>query len=190
MHLFDDWLAASIARFVFTVKDTGVGMEQWKVQSLFNAFEQADTSTTRRFGGLGLGLTITSKITEKMSGKIAVLSEPGKGSSFSVMLPLSLPESITPKKVEEVSPLWIREPMVLVAEDNKMNQMVLRMLLEESQLNIEFANDGLEACDKFKNKNYDLVFMDIQMPNMNGYDAMNEPFYSAHVVRMLCMSCL
>lgn len=165
-------LHKGMEEFVFTVKDTGMGMEQWKVQSLFQAFEQADTSSTRRFGGLGLGLTITSKITEKMSGKMAVLSEPGKGSSFSVMLPLALPDGGDAKTPSAAgASRWTRAPRVLVAEDNKLNQIVVRRLLEKLGCQSVVAANGIEALERCGEHEFDLALMDCQMPEMDGFAA-------------------
>lgn len=171
IHVRSRPLYKGTAEFVFTVKDTGVGMEQRKVKSLFSAFEQADTSLSRRHGGLGLGLTITSKIVEKMSGKIAVLSEVGKGTSFSVMVPLSLPEVVSRKKEESTVALWKRVPMILVAEDNKMNQIVVRRILTNLGCKAVIAVNGVEAVDFFPKNDFDLVLMDCQMPEMDGYEA-------------------
>ncbi|MFC1467472.1 response regulator [Verrucomicrobiota bacterium] len=171
IHVCSHSLHEGMSEFVFTIKDTGIGMEQWKVQNLFRVFEQGDTSSSRRFGGLGLGLTIISKITEKMSGKMAVLSEPGKGSSFSVMLPLNVPDVVVPKKSEEKPLLWKRVPKVLVAEDNKMNQIVVRRVLDKLGCQTVLAANGVEAVERFAESEFDVVLMDCQMPEMDGYEA-------------------
>lgn len=171
IHVHSRHLYKGTDEFIFTVKDSGIGMEQWKVQNLFRAFEQADTSSTRRFGGLGLGLTITSKITEKMSGKVAVLSELGKGSSFSVMLPLTIAEPPKTEVSSEEPGLWKREPKVLVAEDNKMNQIVVRRLLAKLDCQAVLAPNGLEAVNAFSENEFDIVLMDCQMPVMDGFEA-------------------
>jgi signal transduction histidine kinase/CheY-like chemotaxis protein len=161
--------------FVFMVKDTGMGMEQWKVRQLFKAFEQADSSASRRFGGLGLGLTITNRIVEKMSGKIAILSEQGKGSSFSVILPLTVIKSAVQPEREiaaQEGPLeWRRSPKVLLAEDNKLNQVVARRVLEKFGCEVVVAADGREAVGCYGGAKFDLILMDCQMPEMDGFEA-------------------
>jgi len=165
--------------YLFEVKDTGIGLKEEQIKTLFEEFTQADMSTSRKYGGTGLGLSISKKLVEMMNGKIWVESKFGYGSTFSFTL--TLEEDTNTKQVEldelmgeinvvdEINNL--KNIKILVAEDNKMNQMVLSMLLEESKLNIEFANDGKIAVDKFNNNIYNLVLMDIQMPNMNGYEA-------------------
>jgi signal transduction histidine kinase len=161
--------------FVFMVKDTGMGMEQWKVRQLFKAFEQADSSATRRVGGLGLGLTITNRIVEKMSGKIAILSEQGEGSSFSVILPLTVLKREVPSErmlVSDEGPIeWKRSPKILLAEDNKLNQVVARRVLEKFGCEVVVAVDGREAVGYAEGARFDLILMDCQMPEMDGYEA-------------------
>ena len=165
--------------YLFEVKDTGIGLKDEQIKTLFEEFTQADMSTSRKYGGTGLGLSISKKLVEMMGGKIWVDSNFGHGSTFSFNL--TLKEDTDTQQIEQDELMGeinivdeinnLKNIKILVAEDNKMNQMVLSMLLEESKLNLEFANDGKIAIDKFNNNIYNLVLMDIQMPNMNGYEA-------------------
>ena len=163
----------------FEVKDSGIGLKPEQIENLFEDFTQADMSTSRKYGGTGLGLSISKQLVVLMDGKIWVESEFGKGATFTFDIPLEVDINIM---VDENEPGIHRDNLenqvntieakrILIAEDNKMNQMVLSMLLEESKLELDFALDGQIALEKYKANTYDLIFMDIQMPNMNGYEA-------------------
>ncbi len=155
------------------VADTGIGMSADVQERIFKPFEQADSSTTRHFGGTGLGLSITTQLVEIMHGQITVKSREGEGSSFTVLLPLEAAQEEQSEAVavetEDFEPL---NGTVLVAEDNKTNQMLIGMLLEEYGLAYDIANDGREAVKMFAEKTYELVLMDENMPNMSGIEAM------------------
>ncbi len=168
----------------FEVTDSGIGLKPEQIKTLFQEFTQADMSTSRKYGGTGLGLSICKNLVEMMGGHIKVSSEYGKGSTFSFELPIV--EVQTQEETQEEAQKEIQEininsdeykvnaienKKILIAEDNKMNQMVVSMLLEDSQIDIDFALDGEIAVQKAKNNTYDLILMDIQMPNMNGYEA-------------------
>jgi len=163
----------------FEVVDSGIGLKEESLKSLFEEFTQADMSTSRKYGGTGLGLSICKNLVDLMGGEITVSSEFGKGSSFSFVLPLEKSEKYMALQAEIVEDFELVEKKVealthksiLVAEDNKMNQMVLSMLLEDTQLDIDFANDGEIAVKKFQEKAYDMILMDLQMPNLDGYEA-------------------
>lgn len=165
----------------FEIKDTGIGLKPQQMKTLFQEFTQADMSTSRKYGGTGLGLSISKNLVELMGGRIDVVSEYGKGSVFSIEIPLQKTEPpengddhIEPGEQRssiENELNSIENKKILVAEDNKMNQMVVSMLLEDSNIDIDFALDGEIALEKFKQNCYDLILMDIQMPNMNGYEA-------------------
>jgi len=163
----------------FEIKDTGIGLKEEQITTLFDEFTQADMGTSRKYGGTGLGLSISKKLTELMGGRIWVKSVYGKGSSFFFEVPLDNDldhkedESLRETNLEDIisSINSKKDIKILVAEDNKMNQMVLEMLLEDSNIELDFANDGKIALDKFKNSTYNMILMDIQMPNMNGYEA-------------------
>jgi signal transduction histidine kinase/ActR/RegA family two-component response regulator len=156
----------------FAVKDTGIGMEPGQVDRLFKPFEQADSSTTRRFGGTGLGLSIVLSFVELMGGELEVDTAPGRGTTFRVRLTLPQTDERPAGATEEVElPARGAPWRVLVAEDNPVNQLVLRRLLEGDGCAIAFASDGLEALELLTLEPFDLVLMDCQMPRMNGYEA-------------------
>ena len=165
-------------KITFEVQDSGIGLKDKQLETLFEEFTQADMDTTRKYGGTGLGLAISKNLVEMMGSEINVTSEYGVGTSFSFTLELfaSKDNNAAELKVQVFDELedevnQLQNITILVAEDNKMNQSLLSMLLEDSKLALDFAQDGQIAVDMFKEKNYDLVLMDIQMPNMNGYEA-------------------
>jgi signal transduction histidine kinase/ActR/RegA family two-component response regulator len=159
---------------LISVEDTGIGIAPDKVGRLFQKFTQADTSTTRNFGGTGLGLAISKQLVELMGGSIGVDSQPDKGSTFWVRLPLmaeSPSEAVTPRSKtagRQFADLHLR---ALVAEDNVVNQRVAVMMLERLGLRADVAADGLEALELWAKFPYDLAFLDCQMPRMDGYQA-------------------
>ncbi len=160
----------------FCVRDTGIGMSESAQESLFEAFSQADVSTTRKHGGTGLGLSISRELVELMDGKIWVESELEVGSEF--IFEIKLPYGNKEKLQPEVSEVKIKEKVIslrgskiLLTEDNSTNQEIILGLLEESGIIIDIANNGAEAVEKVKTKSYELILMDIQMPIMDGYEA-------------------
>jgi len=162
-----DWVDDNL---VVVVEDEGKGIAQDKIDKIFDSFAQEDSSTTREFGGSGLGLTISSKLIDMMNGKIKVNSSLGVGSRFEVTIPLKVGKSIEEEKRVERS-LDLRAKRVLVAEDNESNRMFIKVLFKKFEIDLEFANDGLEAVEKFENGKFDLIFMDENMPNMSGIEA-------------------
>ena len=156
-----------------SVEDNGMGIAESKLEKIFNAFEQEDSSTTRRFGGSGLGLAISSKLIALMGGDLKVESELGKGSKFFFVIPVETAKEIAAKEpVNQENDL--KAPLsgnILVVEDNKTNQMLLGMILDDLGLSYEVANDGIEAVSCFQNNKYDVILMDENMPNMNGVEA-------------------
>ena len=168
------------ARLVFAVTDTGIGMDAEQIGRIFEPFEQADGSTTRRYGGTGLGLTITRRLVELMKGQIGVESRPGKGSRFEVRLPLIEAGTVEPpprepgRQVPAASCKRLDGLRILVAEDNEMNQFVINELLIDEGCQVVLVGDGQEAVDRVAaagSGGFDLILMDIQMPRMNGYEA-------------------
>ena len=157
------------------IKDDGIGIAQNKLEKIFNSFEQADDSTTRVFGGTGLGLSISHKLANLMGGEIKVSSELGKGSEFSLEVPYVIAEAnIEEKKLIEESSPKQKIPFlgkILMVEDNKTNQLLLSMILDELELEYEVANDGIEAIEMFEKNSYRLILMDENMPRMNGIEA-------------------
>jgi PAS domain S-box-containing protein len=167
------------ATLVFRVTDTGVGIAADHLQMLFVAFQQADTSTTRRFGGTGLGLAISRRLAELMGGEIRVRSALGEGSEFELRLPVTVHEE-PPVEVPARPdlPLPLRAPLaglrVLVAEDNEVNQMVLERALVNEGAEVVLVGDGRQAVDRVAAQGadaFDVVLMDIQMPVMDGLEA-------------------
>ena len=165
----------------FSVSDTGIGMTREQVTRLFNAFEQADGSIARKFGGTGLGLVISQNIVEKMGGRIDVESEPGAGTTFSFTVALEYTDSPgagiadseksnteAAANVPDLSGVHI-----LLAEDIEINCEVFLALLEGTHITTDIAENGLEAVFKFQEnpESYNLIIMDIQMPKMDGYEA-------------------
>lgn len=158
---------------LFDVTDTGIGMSKAAVAALFNRFTQADNSTSRKFGGTGLGMSITQDLVSLMQGNIKVASTEGKGTKFVVFLPL---EHSTKPELLNTTPLKTDIPdltgkNILIAEDNVINQEIIKSMLEKTSAKIEFAENGEIAIHKFKEMSPDLILMDIQMPLMDGKQA-------------------
>jgi signal transduction histidine kinase len=153
------------------IRDSGIGIPADKLATIFEQFTQADTSTTRKYGGTGLGLTICRQLTELMGGTITVASEPGQGSVFTVRIPFGRPSSATAHPEPETpAPARLRG-RVLLAEDYPANQRIARWMLERLGLEVTLAVDGQEVLSALERDRFDLVLMDCQMPEMDGYDA-------------------
>ena len=157
------------------VTDTGIGMTDAQVASLFSKFFQADASTTRKFGGTGLGLAICHELVQAFGGQITVSSELGAGTCFRLWLPLerqgdSAAADCIASETEEVD-LASSSLKILAAEDHPVNQLVLKTLLSQLGCEVTLVSDGAEALKKFEATRWDLVLMDIQMPNMDGISA-------------------
>jgi len=157
------------------VQDTGIGIPAEKQAAIFEAFTQADSSTTRNFGGTGLGLSITRRLVELMQGRIGVRSAPGAGSTFEFTLRLgiaglddSTPAAPVPAVRVGPEPAPLR---ILVAEDNVVNQKVAQAMLTRRGHQVTLVSNGREALDRLGQERFDLVFMDMQMPEMGGLDA-------------------
>jgi len=160
----------------FEVHDTGIGLSPQEQDKLFQSFSQADEGTTRKYGGTGLGLTISKQLVELMEGKLWVQSKKGEGSTF--IFELELKEVQAAEQTHQEDPLSLKlhthkfkDKKLLLVEDNLTNQLVMQGLLEECPFTIDIANNGQEAVDMFKQNTYDLILMDLQMPIMDGYEA-------------------
>jgi signal transduction histidine kinase/CheY-like chemotaxis protein len=153
------------------IRDSGIGIPADRLGAIFRQFEQADNSTTRRYGGTGLGLAISRRLARMMGGDISVKSAEGKGSTFTVLLRLPRAEKPVAAPVAEPGQLPDFGLRALVAEDNKFNQVVVRSLARRIGISVDIAENGAEAVRMLEGGDYDLVFMDIRMPVMNGYEA-------------------
>lgn len=163
----------------FSVKDSGIGIAQNRQKSIFEAFTQADDSTTREFGGTGLGLSISVSLVHLMGGQLELQSKEGKGSTFSFTVKLKNVQHkklLNTTKKNEVnnemhsSNKSFNKSKVLVVEDNEMNQILMEELLKQQDIVAEFVVNGYDAIKKINQKSYDLIFMDINMPIMNGIE--------------------
>ncbi|GAB3489342.1 PAS domain S-box protein [Marinomonas epiphytica] len=156
----------------FTVQDTGIGIEQERLDSIFDPFTQADASMSRRFGGTGLGTTISKQLVDLMGGTISAHSTIGKGSTFSFSIPLEesqLPSKKATKTIAKLSP-----KTVLVADDVEQNITLLEIILKRHNHTVFKASNGLEAIETFLSVKPDIILMDIQMPKMDGLSASRE----------------
>ena len=151
------------------VSDSGIGMTPAQQQRIFGAYAQANATVTRRFGGTGLGLSITRRLVELMHGEIRVSSEPGAGSIFTVELPLAIAPA--PAPVAERPALRFDGRRVLVVEDNPVNQLITREILERRGAVVEVADNGRIALERAAAGRFDLVLMDVMMPEMDGIEA-------------------
>ncbi len=171
---------------MFHVRDTGIGIPAEKQELIFQAFSQADPSTTRKYGGTGLGLTICASLTALMGGRIWLESEAGQGTcfSFTIQAVIAPPRQLTSKDrltapvrlppsggTIDVSPAPDRRLQILLAEDNPLNQHLAILLLERWGHEVVLAKDGIEAVALFGQRTWDLILMDVQMPQMDGVEA-------------------
>ncbi|MFV8375752.1 response regulator [Flavobacterium sp. LB1P71] len=156
----------------FTIIDTGIGIPENKIDSIFESFNQASNETTRKFGGTGLGLTITRKLIELQGGMLTVESEVSKGSEFSFSLQYKKAQEGTIEAVkivkEQLSSNFLKNIKILLVEDNELNQLLAIKVFEKWEKEIDIADNGKIAIDKIEKNDYDIILMDIQMPEMDG----------------------
>ncbi len=170
-------------KLCISVRDTGIGVASEKQKRLFHAFEQADSSTTRQYGGTGLGLAICSRLVQLMGGRIWIESEPGAGSTFHFTFQYASPgdSTGTTERKTEIGRTLLAVPIqkrdsgrslnILVAEDSPVNQRLAIAMLNKMGHEVTLAQNGREAVEKWSRGKFDLIFMDIQMPEMDGLEA-------------------
>ncbi len=165
-------------RIRFCVEDSGIGIAEDKLSKVFESFSQEGDDTTRKYGGTGLGLTITKKFIEGQDGAIWVESEQGRGSRFIFELPFTFDpnhkENVEKQKSWSHDLSIVSGKRILVAEDNLMNQLVLQKMLEKFEPQLEMVSNGQQAIDRLRQAEYDLVFLDVQMPIKDGIKTIQE----------------
>jgi two-component system, sensor histidine kinase and response regulator len=165
------WAEQGESLLHFEVRDTGIGIAPENQETIFQAFSQADNSTTRLYGGTGLGLTIAARLAQNMGGRIWVKSDAGSGSTFGFTVRISPCESPVAVSVRVPGERHKHGLRILIAEDNPVNQQVARAILEKEGHTLTVACNGMEAAGAMGNGPFDLILMDIQMPVMDGYGA-------------------
>jgi len=163
---------------VLWVRDTGIGIPPERLEAVFDAFTQGDGSITRRYGGTGLGLAISRRLTEAMGGRLQVRSTPGRGSTFTVRLPLREVAALPParaarptKDEDDAPPREISGARVLVVEDNPVNRKLAQAMLAKLGCRVALAEDGEQGVERAAREAFDLIVMDCQMPVMDGFEA-------------------
>ena len=155
--------------------DSGIGIAKEKQATIFERFQQAEAETTRRFGGTGLGLSIVKQLVDLQGGRLTLQSETGKGTEFIIDIEYKLPDEekmlSEALAAAEINTISLNEIKVLIAEDNPMNQQLIRHLMKNWSINHSIVNNGAEAVEALKKENFSLILMDIQMPEMDGYTA-------------------
>ena len=174
-------LSASVERkddaaswIAIEVRDTGIGIAADEIPRLFSSFDQANASIARRYGGTGLGLAISKRLVELMGGTIAVESRPGEGTRFRFTIPMGHAQAPVSPGDSTNAVCADHRLCVLVAEDNVVNQKVILMLLKKLGVSADLAADGAQAIEAAVNNHYDLVLMDVQMPEVDGLMATRE----------------
>jgi len=182
----------------FDIEDTGIGISEGRQAAVFESFTQADGSTTRKYGGTGLGLTITKQLAELLGGEIRLTSEIGKGSTFSLLIPAGVgitgpsllnPSNVLDQRMDESqkTDTAMFSGKVLVAEDVEGSQMLMKLMLSKLGVDVVIAEDGNQAMQKALSQSFDLILMDMQMPHMNGFEAtraLKQQGYKAPIVAL------
>lgn len=154
----------------FKIFDTGIGIPEEKLEHIFDSYEQVDPSISRKFGGTGLGLTITKKFVELLGGEIKVKSTPRVGTEFYFTLDFGVSEEIKEQKKKTTTKLDLSSNSILLVEDNEMNQLVMSKYFKKWGLNYAIAENGREALKKLEEEEFQLILMDLEMPVMDGFD--------------------
>jgi len=163
------------AKILFTISDTGIGIDQKELESIFESFTQIKGKSDKLYSGTGLGLSIAKQLTELQNGVISVSSKPGSGSTFKIEIPFRLLEPILKEDItttdSSFTPRDLSDINVLLVEDNKVNQFLAKKILCKMGFKVDVASSGQEALDYFsKGMSCDVILMDVQMPEMNGYE--------------------
>ncbi len=155
--------------FLFKIEDTGIGISESQQAQIFESFVQAEQGIARKYGGTGLGLSISRNLIELMGSQLRVSSQLNVGTTFQFELELEKQNEISPaKQAEELDFEWLKGLNVLMVEDNQFNQIMAHSILENWNVNVTIANNGEEAIERIREKSFDLILMDIQMPVMDG----------------------
>jgi PAS domain S-box-containing protein len=158
----------------FSITDTGIGIEEDKIDDIFNPFLQADSSTSRKYGGTGLGLSIVKNLVELQGGEISVTSKSGEGTTFDILLPFREADKEQPVQTLPINQIqnlkWQMRLKVLYVEDVSTNQILMEEMLNDWGISVEMANNGNEALEMIDDCVYDLILMDIQMPGLDGFE--------------------
>jgi PAS domain S-box-containing protein len=164
----EDWVVVEI-----TISDTGIGISQERLTTIFEPFEQADATISRKYGGTGLGLTICKNMIEMQNGELLVSSEEGKGSAFTIRIPYQLSKEIMQENetIHEIDYKSLGSKKVLVAEDVELNQYLARHILESWSFEVLIVSNGREALEAVEQQSFDCILMDVQMPEMDGIEA-------------------
>ncbi len=158
----------------FEVMDTGIGITEEQIEKIFSPFMQADTSTTRKYGGTGLGLSISKNLASLMEGQLSCTSKVGEGTNFSLEIPLEFNKdkvTTNQESLNEYDENILKNLSILLVEDNPINTLIAAELLKKKKIIVDTASNGLEAIKKIHDHTYDVILMDIQMPDMDGITA-------------------
>jgi PAS domain S-box-containing protein len=163
----------SKATLVFDVTDTGIGIEEDKLDTIFETFKQEDDSTTRKFGGTGLGLSISKSLVELYGGELKVKSKKNVGTTFwfEITLPIGTGENVRTKSDIKINTNPLKGKKVLLVEDHEINRFLATTILQQWNINVDIAENGVIAVEKVKENTYDAILMDMQMPEMGGVEA-------------------
>ena len=161
------------ATLVFDITDTGIGIDEDKIDTIFETFKQEDESTTRKFGGTGLGLSISKSLVELFGGKLNVKSKKNVGTTFwfEITLPVGTGENIRTKSDIKINTNPLKGKKVLLVEDHEINRFLATTILQQWNIDVDIAENGVIAVDKVKENTYDAILMDMQMPEMGGIEA-------------------
>ena len=181
----DSGVTGKTIQLLFSVTDTGIGIAKNELPVIFERFRQAEASITRKYGGTGLGLSIVKDLVLLQNGTISVDSEPGKGTAFRFIIPYkiidSIPVTADTAEINDTIPIAFHNASILVVEDNEINQTLMKHLLAGWQLSFTIAGSGKEALTYLQQKTFDLVLMDIQMPEIDGYTAAQQIRQNLHL---------